>query len=100
MSEGTRHFISGEWLPTMRTLPIDSEPRIFLGSSTIKRGVTLGQKAKFHAEMHSPSFRISMTKVSLFLNCRYTDSRTCTFVSVTMLDIIGMILEDSSCGIY
>ena len=67
MSEGTRHFISREWLPTMRTLPIDGEPRIFLYSSSIKRGMTLRRKAKFHAEMHSPPVAFPWPKFLYFL---------------------------------
>jgi len=66
MSEGTRHFISREWLPTMRTVPIDGEPRIFLYSSSIKRGMTLRRKAKFHAEMHSPPVAFPWPKFLYF----------------------------------
>jgi hypothetical protein len=72
MTEGTRHFISHEWLPTMRTLPIDGEPWIFL-RSIIKRWMTLGWKPKFHAEMHSPPVAFPWPKFLLFPNYRYTN---------------------------
>ena len=68
MSEGTRHFISREWLPTMRTLPIDREPGIFLYSSSIKDRDDNMAESEIPRRNAQPSCSISMTKVSLFPN--------------------------------
>lgn len=65
MREGTRRFISREWLPTMRTLPIDGEPRIFLCSSgTIQRGDDVKAESEIPRRNAQPSRSITMTKVS------------------------------------
>ena len=72
MSEGTRHFISHEWLLTMRTLPIEGEHGIFLYSVT-ERATTRQRKPEFHAEMHSPSVVFPWPK---FLYFRSTGIQT------------------------